>query len=179
MADASDSRILYAEIPVEARFRTAALAGAGSSFALAAASFARALLPRDTYRLQVVGISMGTYNLTAVKILGNESTVFNAIAIPITPGAIHQYTVDWDKLSKGEGGITVEVDSDGDGKFDLELRRGKELTQGDFTPPLEVTLRSWIPFIGVAIALILVLLAAIILRARRRKLPPPPPLDFS
>jgi len=137
------------------------------------------LLPRDTYRLQVVGISMGIYNLTAVKILGNESTVFNAIAIPITPGAIHQYTVDWDKLSKGEGGITVEVDSDGDGKFDWSLAGRKELTQGDFTPPLEVTLRSWIPFIGVAIALILVLLAAIILRARRRKLPPPPPLDFS
>jgi len=37
IADASDSRILYAEIPVEAKFRAAALAGAGSSFALAAA----------------------------------------------------------------------------------------------------------------------------------------------
>jgi len=43
IADASDSRILYAEIPVEARFRAAALAGAGSSFALAAASFALGL----------------------------------------------------------------------------------------------------------------------------------------
>ncbi len=43
VADASDSRILYAEIPVEARFRAAALAGAGSSFALAAASFALGL----------------------------------------------------------------------------------------------------------------------------------------
>ena len=43
MADASDSRILYAEIPVEARFRAAALVGAGSSFALAAASFALGL----------------------------------------------------------------------------------------------------------------------------------------
>ena len=43
LADASDSRVLYAEIPVEARFRAAALAGAGSSFALAAASFALGL----------------------------------------------------------------------------------------------------------------------------------------
>jgi len=53
-------------------------------------------------------------------------------------------------------------------------RGGKELAQGDFTPPLEVTLRPWIPFIGIAIALILVLVV-IILRARKRKLPPPPP----
>jgi hypothetical protein len=82
--------------------------------------------------------------------------------------------VDWDKLSKGEGGITVEVDSDGDGKFDWSFAGGKELAQGDFTPPLEVTLRPWIPFIGIAIALILVLVV-IILRARKRKLPPPPP----
>jgi len=43
VADASDSRILYAEIPVEARFRVAALSGAGSSFALAVASFALGL----------------------------------------------------------------------------------------------------------------------------------------
>jgi hypothetical protein len=38
LADASDSRILYAEVPVEAKFRAAALAGGGASFALAAAS---------------------------------------------------------------------------------------------------------------------------------------------
>jgi hypothetical protein len=136
------------------------------------------LSPRDTYRLQVVGISMGTYNLTAVKILGNESTVFNAIAIPTTPRAVHQYTVDWDRLSKGERGVTVEVDSDGDGKFDWSFTGGKELVQRDFTPPLQVTLRTWIPFIGASIALILVL-AAIILRAHRRKLPPPPPPESS
>jgi len=35
--------------------------------------------------------------------------------------------VDWDKLSKGEGGITVEVDSDGDGKFDWSFAGGKSL----------------------------------------------------
>jgi hypothetical protein len=95
------------------------------------------LSPRDTYRLQVVGISMGTYNLTAVKILGNESTVFNAIAIPTTPRAVHQYTVDWDRLSKGERGVTVEVDLDGDGKFDWSFTGGKELVQRDFTPPFK------------------------------------------
>lgn len=38
LADASDSRILHAEIPVEAKFRYAALAAAAVSFALAVAS---------------------------------------------------------------------------------------------------------------------------------------------
>ena len=66
MADASDSRILYAEIPVEARFRTATLAGASSSFALAAASFALGLaysLPGLVLLTPLALASVGAYCL--------------------------------------------------------------------------------------------------------------------
>lgn len=133
------------------------------------------LLPRDAYRVQVVGTGSGAYNLTVVKILGNESTAFNASGIPITPKAVHQYTVDWSKLSRGEKGVTVEVDSDGDGKFDWSFAGGKRLTKEEFTPPFEAALRSWIPFIGVAAVALALVVAIAILRTRRRRLPPPPP----
>ena len=66
MADASDSRVLYAEIPVEARFRAAALAGAGSSFALAAASFALGLaygLPAFALATPLALVGVGAYCL--------------------------------------------------------------------------------------------------------------------
>ena len=66
VADASDSRVLYAEIPVEARFRVAALAGAGSSFALAAASFALGLaysLPGFILLTPLALVGVGAYCL--------------------------------------------------------------------------------------------------------------------
>lgn len=78
MADASDSRILYAEIPVEARFRAAALAGAGSSFAVAAASLALGLaysLPAFALVTPLALAGIGAYCLykaLAQKVVAKE-----------------------------------------------------------------------------------------------------------
>lgn len=38
--------------------------------------------------------------------------------------AVHCYTVDWDVLSKGGEGVTAQIDSDGDGKFEKTVNTG-------------------------------------------------------
>jgi hypothetical protein len=127
-------------------------------------------LPADTYRYQVVGTAEGIYNLTIVNVVGDESNTFNAIEVPISTGAVHQYKINWDKLSKGEKGATVEVDSDGDGVFEWSLSSGREITSSMLKPPSKTTFQtetqpappSWItltPWILVVVAVILAVLA--------------------
>jgi outer membrane protein assembly factor BamB len=129
-------------------------------------------LPADTYRYQVVGTAEGIYNLTIVNVVGDESNTFDAIEVPISTGAVHQYNIDWDKLSKGEKGATVEVDSDGDGVFEWSLSSGREITSSMLKPPSKTTFQtetqpqpappSWItltPWILVVVAVILAVLA--------------------
>jgi hypothetical protein len=127
-------------------------------------------LPADTYRYQVVGTAEGIYNLTIVNVVGDESNTFNAIEVPISTGAVHQYKINWDKLSKGEKGATVEIDSDGDGVFELSLSSGREITSSMLKPPSQTTFQtetqpappSWVtltPWILVVVAVILAVLA--------------------
>ena len=73
-----------------------------------------------------------------------ETDTVMAINIPIASTGIHEYTVDWDALSEGEEGVTIRVDSDGDGIFEQDFTADNDLTQdeflaGDTTPPSVVT----------------------------------------
>ena len=72
----------------------------------------------DTYFYEVEGISNGSYGLTMDVVNEGQTTTFSAIDVPITPGAIHRYHIDWYALSEGEPGITIEMDHDGDGEVD-------------------------------------------------------------
>ena len=74
--------------------------------------------PLDTYRYQVVGTDEETYGLDIASIEEGEATTFAATDIPTTSGAVHEYTINWDVLSEGEEGITIKIDSDGDGEFE-------------------------------------------------------------
>jgi len=78
----------------------------------------------DTYSYEVEGVSSGSYGLTFD--VGNEgqTTTFGVIDIPITPSAIHRYHIDWYALYRGEPGITVEKDYDGDGEVDEVIITG-------------------------------------------------------
>lgn len=69
-----------------------------------------------------------TYSLEATFIEDEEATTFIATNIPITTGAIHQYTIDWVTLSQGEKGVTVQMDSDGDGTFEETINTGATFT---------------------------------------------------
>jgi alpha-tubulin suppressor-like RCC1 family protein len=90
----------------------------------------------DSYYYQVSGTGAGTYGLEVEVgyFLVGQTTTFNATGIPILSGAIHQYTIDWDALSQGQPGVTVQIDSNGDGKFERTITIGNELTADEFWP---------------------------------------------
>ncbi|MBI2459852.1 MAG: right-handed parallel beta-helix repeat-containing protein [Parcubacteria group bacterium] len=94
------------------------------------------LFPNDDYRYEVIGTGNGEYGLV-LSLFGKDIT-FSAENIPTTPSQIHQYTINWDALSRGEKGVTVKVDENGDGTFDYQFTAGKTLE--DKTPPTTNTL---------------------------------------
>jgi peptidoglycan hydrolase-like protein with peptidoglycan-binding domain len=91
------------------------------------------LFPSDSYRYEVVGIEEGTYDLQLALASVNGDIMFRAAEIPISPNAVHRYLIDWYALAQGENGVTVMVDSDGDGVFERTFATGSELTGDEFT----------------------------------------------
>ena len=88
--------------------------------------------PLDSYRYEVVGTDEGTYGLGVNFVDDGETIVFNATDIPTEQGAIHQYTIDWDALYRGDEGVTLQIDSDGDGTFEQTITADSELTHDEF-----------------------------------------------
>lgn len=72
-----------------------------------------------------------------------EVVTFASKDIPTMPNATHQYTVDLDALSQGEEGVTVEVDSDGDGLFELTFTSDSELTQSEYVAAINA-IDTWV-----------------------------------
>ena len=46
--------------------------------------------------------------------------------------AVHQYQIDWEKLSKGEKGVTLKIDENGDGVFEKSVISDNNLTYEKF-----------------------------------------------
>jgi hypothetical protein len=86
----------------------------------------------DSYRYEVVGTGEGSYGLGVASVEDEEVTTFTATDIPTTSSAVHDYTVDWNALSQGNNGVTVKVDSDGDGNFEDTFTADNDLTQEEF-----------------------------------------------
>jgi len=129
------------------------------------------LFPNETYRYEVVGIDEGTYELLIISVEDVDATTFNATEIPTSSNAIHQYTIDWSALSRGEEGVTVQIDSNGDGTFEKTFTAGSELTRDEFMRqvfPLEA-FPMWIA--GVAVAAIVIVTITIAVFWRKRKQP--------
>jgi PKD repeat protein len=89
-------------------------------------------LPSDYLRYEVVGTDTGTYILKIISIQIGQIINFTAINIPTSTTAIHQYTIDWDALAQGEEGVTVQIDSDGNGVFEHTFTSDNELNYDDF-----------------------------------------------
>jgi Leucine-rich repeat (LRR) protein len=81
-------------------------------------SSVRILFPTDAYVVEVVGTDDGSYELGVASIENGETSTLVTSDIPTISGAVHQYTIDWDALSEGAGGVAVQIDSDGDGSFE-------------------------------------------------------------
>ena len=72
----------------------------------------------DLYTYEVAGTGSGSYDLEIARSHEGDVKLLAVANVPISSGAIHQYSVDWDTLSQGKGGVTVQKDADGDGKFE-------------------------------------------------------------
>jgi hypothetical protein len=95
--------------------------------------------PSDTYYFEVAGTDEGTYGLEITSVRAGNVTEFTATDIPTSLNTIHQYTIDWNALSRGEEGVTVQVDSDGDGVFEQTFTTGNLLTYDEFLLKTETT----------------------------------------
>jgi len=92
------------------------------------------LSPSGSYYHEVVGTEYGSYRLTIASII-EEGNVFAAVDIPISNDAVHQYAIDWGALLVGEDGVTVRVDSDGDGFFEKTFTSDNKLANEEFLFP--------------------------------------------
>jgi len=88
--------------------------------------------PNDTYRYEVAGKTVGSYGLMVTAVTRQENITFSAVELPTSAEAIHQYSVDWFALSLGQEGVSVQVDSNGDGIFEHTFTSDSELTQSEF-----------------------------------------------
>jgi len=73
--------------------------------------------PTDLYDYEVVGTGEGSYDLS-VTTIAEEVNTFIREEEPTSAKAVHQYSIDWEALSKGKKGVTLKIDSDGDGTFE-------------------------------------------------------------
>lgn len=92
--------------------------------------------PNDTYQYVVAGTTEELYGLTVTAITTQDNINFSAIDIPTSDNEVHQYTIEWGTLSQGEEGVTVQVDSDGDGVFERTFASDSELTRSEYLAAL-------------------------------------------
>jgi len=102
-------------------------------------SFSREAELEGTSLRQSAG--QATYSITLHKnIEGTGQTVSAAdIPVPVTSGATHDYTIDWDALAEGEKGVTIKIDSDGDGEFEETIVTSQPNTPSSPSPANNAT----------------------------------------
>jgi len=134
--------------------------------------FIEILAPIDgNYVIKLNGTDSGLYSMSAQFATSEDVLSFNATEIPVSLGAIHEFTIDWAALSQGDDGVTVNVDSNGDGTFEKIFIAGSELTRDEFMQhvfPVEA-FPMWIA--GVAFAAVAIVTITIAVFWRKRKQP--------
>ena len=70
------------------------------------------------------------YNLTIFN--ASVNTYFKALNIPLNPGEIHNYTIDWPALTEEQEGVTIQIDKDGDGVFEKTFFSDSELVHDEY-----------------------------------------------
>jgi len=126
------------------------------------------LSPSGLYHYEVAGTGEGSYGLVVASFVHEKSNGFFAADIPTSANAIHRYTIDWGALAQGEKGVTVQIDSDGDGNFEKTFTSDMELTRDEFMlqVPQAEAFPMWI--VGAAIATVAIATAAIAVFWRKR-----------
>ena len=83
-------------------------------------------------KYEVLGTDAGTYGLEVTSIENGQIINFTASEIPTSANAIHQYIIDWSALSLGEEGVSVMVDSDGNGIAEYNFTSDNELNRIEY-----------------------------------------------
>ena len=76
-------------------------------------NFATLFSPSQDTKYQVIGTATGTYSFVANSL--QSSTTLEMQSIPIVPGEIYTYQINWDKISQGQRGVTMQIDQSGNG----------------------------------------------------------------
>ena len=120
---------------------------------------------RDSYRYEVVGVDDGKYGLNVTRVSNRGIETFNATNVPTGIRAVHQYSIDWNVLSQGEKGVTLKIDSDGDGTFEKTFTTDSELTHDEFVSKT-AGLSFWIWIAGGAVITLILVIAYILIKRR-------------
>jgi flagellar hook assembly protein FlgD len=113
------------------------------------------LFERDLpYRYVIVGNSEGVYGLVVTYADGDRFVRVEGDDITISPGTVHQYTIDWSALNRGEKGVTIQVDQNGDGVFERTVHTGNEVKASD----LSGRLNQWLIMVVIGSIVFIVLL---------------------
>ena len=91
------------------------------------------LFPDNLVSYKVAGTEEGQYGILIDSATNGTQTMFNGIDLPITEDEIHIYSVNEELLLAGKLGVTLLIDSNGDGVPERNLLVGAVLD--DITPP--------------------------------------------
>ncbi len=78
----------------------------------------------DSYFYEIVGNDEGTYGIKTAFLREGEVETFALSDVPISINTKHQYTIDWEALAQNYLGVTIQIDSDGDGEFEQTIVTG-------------------------------------------------------
>ena len=88
--------------------------------------------PQASYTYEVCGTGQCSYGLNITSVKDNKAIFFTTSNIPIFLGTIHWYSIDWNTLAQGQPGVTIQIDSNGDGKFESTITSDGTLTHDEF-----------------------------------------------
>jgi PKD domain len=94
----------------------------------------------DSFKYEVHGTDEGSYGLVVATVNDGESINFVSTDIPTSANSIHQYTIDWDALSQGEEGVTIQIDINGDGIIEETITSDDILTIDEFILQTETSI---------------------------------------
>jgi hypothetical protein len=74
------------------------------------------------YTFKVIGAGTGTYGFDFTIKHGSQSILFSTKNMPVVPHQMDTYTMDVNAIMKGQNGVTLRVDTKGDGMVDKTLQ---------------------------------------------------------
>lgn len=90
------------------------------------------LFPKDSYSYYIKGMREGSYGFEVKNYQNGTISSFLANEIPTSLNETHHFEINWDELAQGRNGVLIELDIDGDGKYDYSFYSDNELTQEEF-----------------------------------------------